>query len=76
VDDDTSIVQEYPDYRDIIISLSFLHLAARKAPIDPAPLFNEIAALAQPETQAFLLDFLKRGNKAIDHMVEMFGGLG
>jgi hypothetical protein len=71
-----AIVQEYPDYRDIIISLAFLHLAARKAGIDPAPAFTEVAALARPETQAFLLDFLRRGNKSIDSMVQAFGGLG
>lgn len=71
-----AIVQEYPDYRDIIISLAFLHQSARKAGIDPAPAFIEIAALARPETQDFLLDFLRRGNKGIGSMVDAFGGLG
>lgn len=71
-----AIVQEHPDYRDIIISLAFLHLAARRAGLDPAPAFTKIAALAQPETRNFLLDFLRRGNKGIDSMVEAFGGLG
>lgn len=71
-----AIVQEQPDYRDIIISLAFLHLAARKAGLDPAPAFNTVAALARPETRTFLLDFLKRPTKEIDHMVAEFGGLG
>lgn len=71
-----AIVQEYPDYRDNIISLALLHQATRKAGLDPAPAFTEVAALARPETQDFLLDFLKRGNKGIDSMVEAFGGLG
>ncbi len=71
-----AIVQEQPDFRDIIISLSFLHLAARKAGLEPAPAFTEIASLARPETRDFMLNFLSRGEKAIDQMVAEFGGLG
>src|SRR5919205_3779728 len=48
-----AILQEREDYRDIIVSLAFLHHAARRAAIDPNPYFREVAALARPETGQF-----------------------
>src|SRR5919205_1762985 len=48
-----AILQEREDYRDIIVSLAFLHHAARRAAIEPEPFFREVAALARPETGQF-----------------------
>jgi len=70
-----AIVQEHPDYRDVIISLAFLHYAATRAGIDPRPHFEAVAALARPETGSFLLNFLTRSPAGIQHMVQELGGL-
>src|SRR5918994_5765675 len=50
-----AILQEREDYRDIIVSLAFLHYAARRAGIDPDPFFREVAHLARPETEEFVV---------------------
>src|SRR5919199_3408317 len=55
-----AILQEREDYRDIIVSLAFLHHATRRAGIDPDPYFREVAALARPETGEFVRRFLER----------------
>ena len=67
-----AILQEREDYRDIIVSLAFLHHAARRAGIDPDPYFREVAALARPETGQFIETFLERDEADIGHMVETF----
>ena len=67
-----AILQEREDYRDIIVSLAFLHHAARPAGIDPDPSFREVAGLARPETERFLLSFLERDEAEIEQMVEGF----
>jgi hypothetical protein len=67
-----AILQEREDYRDIIISLAFLHHAARRAEIDPEPNFLEVASLARPETRQFIERFLERDEADIEHMVETF----
>jgi hypothetical protein len=67
-----AILQEREDYRDIIVSLAFLHHAATRAGIDPEPHFLEVAALARPETRRFIESFLERDEAAIEHMVETF----
>jgi hypothetical protein len=67
-----AILQEREDYRDIIVSLAFLHHAARRAGIDPDPFFLEVAALARPETEEFIRRFLERDEADIEKMVEAF----
>jgi hypothetical protein len=67
-----AILQEREDYRDIIVSLAFLHHAATRAGIDPEPSFLEVAALAKPETGRFMESFLERDEADIEHMVENF----
>jgi hypothetical protein len=67
-----AMIEECIDYRDVIVSLAFLHLAATEAEIDPAPQFMEIAKMARPETGRFLRDFLKRSTDDIKDMVEAF----
>jgi hypothetical protein len=67
-----AILQEREDYRDIIVSLAFLHYAARRAGIDPEAFFLEVAALAKPETEEFVVSFLKRDEADIEQMVEAF----
>ncbi len=67
-----AILQERDDYRDIIVSLAFLHHAARRAGIDPDPFFREVAALARPETEEFISSFLERDEADIEQMVEAF----
>jgi hypothetical protein len=67
-----AILQEREDYRDIMVSLAFLHHAARRAGIDPDPLFREVAALARPETERFMRGFLERDEAEIEEMVEAF----
>ena len=67
-----AILQEREDYRDIIVSLAFLHRAARMAGIDPGPPFREVAGLARPETGQFIETFLKRDEAEIERMVETF----
>jgi hypothetical protein len=67
-----AILQEREDYRDIIVSLAFLHHAARRAGIDPEPFFQEAAALARPETERFIRGFLERDEADIEQMVEAF----
>src|SRR5918995_458762 len=67
-----AILQEREDYRDIIVSLAFLHHAATRAGIDPEPSFLEVAALAKPETGRFMESFLERDEADIEHMVETF----
>jgi hypothetical protein len=67
-----AILQEREDYRDIIVSLAFLHHAARRAAVDPDLLFREVAALARPETQEFISRFLERDEADIEQMVEAF----
>ena len=42
-----AILQEREDYCDIIVSLAFLHHAARRAGIDPEPFFREVAGLGE-----------------------------
>ncbi len=67
-----AILQEREDYRDIVVSLAFLHHAARRAGIDPDPSFREVAALARPETEEFMRAFLERDEADIEKMVETF----
>jgi hypothetical protein len=67
-----AILQEREDYRDIMVSLAFLHHAARQAGIDPDPFFREVAALARPETERFMRGFLERDEAEIEEMVEAF----
>jgi hypothetical protein len=67
-----TILQEREDYRDIVVSLAFLHHAARRAGIDPDPSFREVAALARPETEEFMRAFLERGEVDIEKLVETF----
>ncbi len=67
-----AILQEREDYRDIIVSLAFLHHAARRAGIDPDPFFREVAGLARPETEDFIRSFLERDEADIEQMVETF----
>jgi hypothetical protein len=67
-----AILQEREDYRDIIVSLAFLHHAARGAAIDPEPFFREVAGLARPETKEFISRFLERDEAEIEQMVEAF----
>ena len=67
-----AILQEREDSRDIIVSLAFLHYAARRAGIDPDPYFREVTALARPETEEFVLSFLERDEADIEQMVEAF----
>jgi hypothetical protein len=67
-----AILQEREDYRDIIVSLAFLHHGARRAGIDPEPFFREVASLARPETEEFILSFLERDEADIEQMVEFF----
>ncbi len=67
-----AILQEREDYRDIIVSLAFLHHAARRAGIDPDPFFLEAAGLARPETEEFISRFLERDEADIERMVEAF----
>jgi hypothetical protein len=67
-----AIVQEREDYRDIIVSLAFLHHGARRAGIDPDPIFREVAGLGRPETQEFIGSFLERDEAEIEQMVEAF----
>ena len=67
-----AILQEREDYRDIIVSLAFLHHAARHAGIDPDPFFREVAGLARPETEKFISSFLERDEADIAQMVEAF----
>ena len=65
-----AILQEREDYRDIVVSLAFLHRAARRAGIDPGRFFREVAGLARPETQEFMRGFLERDEADIGRMVE------
>ena len=67
-----AILQEREDYRDISVSLAFLHHAATRAGIDPEPSFLEVAGLATPETGRFIESFLERDEADIEHMVETF----
>jgi hypothetical protein len=67
-----AILQEREDYRDIIVSLAFLHHAARRAGIDPGPFFRDVARLARPETEGFIRKFLEREEADIEQMVEIF----
>jgi hypothetical protein len=67
-----AILQERDDYRDIIVSLAFLHHAARRAGIDPDPFFREVAGLARPKTKEFIHSFLERDEADIEQMVEAF----
>ena len=67
-----AILQEREDYRDIIVSLAFLHHAATRAGIDPEPSFLKVAGLATPETGRFIESFLERDEADIEHMVETF----
>lgn len=65
-----AILEERSDYRDVIVSLATLHRAATQARIDPASYFEEVAALARPETGQFIRDFLKRDEGDITQMVD------
>ena len=67
-----ALVQEREDYRDIMVSLAFLHHAARRAGVDPDPSFRGVAALARPETEEFMGGFLERDEAEIEQMVEAF----
>jgi hypothetical protein len=67
-----AILQEREDYRDIIVSLAFLHHAARRVGTDPNPFFLEVAGLARPETEEFIRSFLERDEADIEQMVEEF----
>jgi hypothetical protein len=67
-----AILQEREDYRDIIVSLAFLHHAARRATIEPDPIFWAVAGLARPETEEFISRFLERDEADIEQMVEAF----
>ena len=67
-----AILHEREDYRDIVVSLAFLHHAARRAGIAPDPFFREVAGLARPETEEFMRSFLERDQADIEQMVEAF----
>ena len=67
-----AILQEREDERDIVVSLAFLHQAARRAGIDPEPFFLEVAGLARPETGGFMRRFLGRDEAGIEQMVGAF----
>ena len=67
-----AILQEREDYRDIIVSLAFLHCGATRAGINPEPFFGEVARLARPETEEFIRGFLERDKADIEQMVEDF----
>ncbi len=67
-----AILHEREDYRDIMVSLAFLHHAARRAGIDPDPHFREVGGLARPETEEFMRGFLERDEAEIEEMVEAF----
>ena len=67
-----AILQEREDYRDIIVSLAFLHYGATRAGINPEPFFREVASLARPETEQFIHGFLGRDEADIEQMVEDF----
>ncbi len=67
-----AILQEREDYRDIMVSLAFLHHAARRAGLDPDPSFREVGALARSETERFMRGFLERDEAEIEEMVEAF----
>jgi hypothetical protein len=67
-----AILQEREDSRDIIVSLAFLHYAARRAGIDPDPFFREVAHLARPETEESVVSFPERDEAEIENMVEAF----
>ena len=67
-----AILQEREDDRDIVVSLAFLYQAARRAGIDPEPLFLEVAGLARPETSEFMRRFLERDEADVAQMVESF----
>jgi hypothetical protein len=67
-----AILQEREDYRDIIVSLAFLHRAATRAGIDPEPVFREVSRLARAETKEFIVGFLERDKADIEQMVEDF----
>jgi hypothetical protein len=55
-----------------MVSLAFLHHAARRVGIDPDPHFREVAGLARPETERFMRGFLERDEAEIEEMVEAF----
>jgi hypothetical protein len=67
-----AILQEREDYRDVIVSLAFLHRAARRAGIDPDPSFRGVGGLARPETGRFMETFLERDEAEIEQLVEAF----
>jgi hypothetical protein len=67
-----AILQEREDYRDVIVSLAFLHRAARRAGIDPEPSFRGVGGLARPETERFMETFLERDEAEIEQLVEAF----
>ena len=55
-----------------MVSLAFLHHAARRAGIDPDPFFREVAALARPETEGVMRGFLEWDEADIEQLVETF----
>jgi hypothetical protein len=67
-----AILQEREDYRDIIVSLAFLHRAATRAGINPEPFFREVSRLARAETEEFIVGFLEQDEADIEQMVEEF----
>src|ERR687893_199555 len=58
-----AILQEREDYRDIVVSLAFLHQAARRAGIDPEPFLLEVAGGARPQTRAVMRPLLGGGGE-------------
>src|SRR5918997_272117 len=67
-----AILQEREDDRDIVVSLAFLHQAARRAGIDPKPSFLEVAGHVRPETGEFMRRFLKRDEADVEKLVDAF----
>jgi hypothetical protein len=67
-----AIAERPIDWRDVVVSLAFLHHAAMQAGIDPAPYFREIADMASPETGKFIRGFLGRSDREIKDLVSQF----
>ena len=58
------ILDQRPDYRDIILTLQTLYERARRVGIDPAPISEEIERKASPETSALLRSVRTRSASA------------
>lgn len=77
------VEQERVDYRGILWTLATLHHSAARIGANPAKLFRDAAALAEPQTAELILGFLKQPAKDKDLRdawgrveVETEGGVG